>query len=346
MKKKDNYKQLKKIARIINSISCFIMLLIIIFLLVRYDVFQEKYTIINQEYHDPLTANYNTASLDNSKTNIAIKYGYELFQNTPKHIGPNNGKDEMVYAGNNLSCTNCHLQAGTKPYSGLLIGIINRFPQFRGRENKMGIIEERINGCMERSMNGKKLPIDGEEMKAFVSYLSWLSRYAPEDGKLKGVGYASIEIPNRVVNLDRGASIFKTKCSVCHGIDGKGIKLNNSPVYQYPPLWGEDSFNNGAGMTRVITAAQFIKSNMPFGATYENPLLTDEEAYDVAGYINQQERPLKSNPENDFPDLKRKPVSTPYPPYADDFSIQQHQMGPFQPIMDYYMLKHGMKKTK
>jgi len=99
-------------------------------------------------------------------------------------------------------------------------------------------------------------------------------------------------------------------------------------------------------MNRVITAAQFIKSNMPFGATYQEPILTDEESYDVAGYINQQQRPQKVNPENDFPDLKRKPVSTPYPPYADDFSVQQHQMGPFQPIMEYYMLKYGMKKTK
>jgi thiosulfate dehydrogenase len=346
MDKKDKYKKLKKIARIINSVSCFIMLLIVIFLLIRYDVFEEKYTTIDQEFHDPLTANYNTAALDNSKSNIEIKYGYELFLNTPKYLGPDNSKGNIVYAGNNLACNNCHMDAGTKPYSGLLIGIINRFPQFRGRENKIGTIEERINGCMERSMNGKKLPIDGKEMKGFVSYLKWLSRYAPKDGKLKGVGYASIEIPNRAVNLEHGESIFKTKCAICHGNNGEGIKLNNSSAYLYPPLWGDDSFNNGAGMTRVITAAEFIKTNMPFGATFENPLLTDEESYDVAGYINQQERPTKANPEKDFPDLKRKPVSTPYPPYADNFSVQQHQMGPFQPIMDYYMLKYDMKKTK
>ena len=346
MDKKDNYKQLKKIARIVNSISCFIMLLIVIFLLVRYDVFLEKHTVVNQEHQDPFTANYNTAALDNSKANSGIKYGFELFQNTPKYIGPDNGKSNMAYAGNNLSCTNCHLEAGTKQYSGLLIGIINRFPQFRGRENKIGTIEERINGCMERSMNGKKLPVDGQEMNAFVSYLKWLSRFSPKDGKLKGVGYASIKIPNRAVNLDQGEQIFITKCTICHGNDGKGIKFKNALGYQYPPLWGDDSFNNGAGMTRVITSAQFIKTNMPFGATYESPLLTDEESYDVAGYINQQERPKKSNPEIDFPDLKRKPVSTPYPPYEDDFSIRQHQMGPFQPIIEYYKKKYGMKKTK
>jgi thiosulfate dehydrogenase len=346
MEKKDTFEKIKKIAKIVNSLSCFIMLLIVVFLLNKYEIFQENYTVVNEASHDPFTANYNTAALDNSNENSDIKYGFELFKNTPNYIGPNNGKNEMIYTGNNLSCNNCHLQGGTKPYSGMLIGVINRYPQFRGRENKIGTIEERINGCMERSMNGKKLPVDGKEMKAFVSYLNWLSRYAPEDGKLKGVGSTPIKIPNRAVSLEQGESIFITKCTVCHGNNGKGIKLTNSQGYQYPPLWGDDSFNNGAGMTRVITAAQFIKSNMPFGATFENPLLSDEEAYDVAGYINQQERPIKANKENDFPDLKRKPVSTPYPPYVDDFSIQQHQLGPFQPIIDYYKLKYDMKKTK
>ena len=110
--------------------------------------------------------------------------------------------------------------------------------------------------------------------------------------------------------------------------------------------YGDNSYNNGAGMTRVITAAQFIKGNMPFGTTYDAPVLTDEEAYDVAGFINSQNRPKKANPEKDFPDLKKKPVSTPYPPFADNFPIEQHQMGPFQPIMNYYKQKFKITKTK
>jgi thiosulfate dehydrogenase len=195
-------------------------------------------------------------------------------------------------------------------------------------------------------MNGKKIPKDSKEMKAFVSYLEWLSRYAPEDGKLEGLGYSSIEIPNRPIDYNNGEEIFKSKCALCHGVNGEGVKSNDSPVYIYPPLWGNDSYNNGAGMTRVITAAQFIKTNMPFGATYENPILTDEECYDVAGYINQQERPIKENLEADFPDLTKKPVSAPYPPYADKFSVEQHQIGPFQPIMDFYKQRFGIIKKK
>lgn len=290
--------------------------------------------------------NYDVESLDDSNSNSIIKYGYALFNETPKYIGPDNENPNLSFQGNRLACKNCHLNSGTKPYSAPLIGIIQRFPQFRGRENKMGTIQDRINGCMERSMNGQMLPSDSEEMKAIVKYLEFLSRYAPKDGNIEGQGFVKLKIPERPVNLINGKSIFKNNCAVCHTISGLGFKNPNSYTYEYPPLWGSDSYNHGAGMARVITAAQFIKANMPFGTTYDNPVLTDEEAYDVAGYINTQQRPLKSYPEKDFPDLKKKPVSTPYPPYADSFSTEQHQIGPFQPIMEYYKKTYNITKTK
>lgn len=314
-------------------------------LLFQKNIFQPEYVEVSAENIDPLRADYDTYFLDDTPKNQQIKYGYELFTNTAQYLGPKNGKLESTYSGNNLSCTNCHLMAGTKAYSGMLIGVINRFPQFRGRENKIGTIEERINGCMERSMNGKALPPTGKDMQAFVAYLEWLSRYAPEDGKVEGLGYTRIQLPNRAVDLEKGKSLFLKECAACHGEDGQGIALTDHAGYLYPPLWGEDSYNLGAGMARVITAAEFIKTNMPYGASYEDPKLTDEQCYDLAGYINQQERPGKFREELDFPDLKKKPVSTPYPPYADTFPVSQHQMGPFQPIMEYYRNEYGITKT-
>ncbi len=290
--------------------------------------------------------NYDVWVLDNSKENKEIKYGFKVFRNTSKYLGPGRENAGMAYAGNNLSCTNCHLGSGTKPYAAPLIGIIQRFPQYRGRENKIGTIEERTNGCMERSMNGSMMPPDSKEMKAMIAYMNWLGRYAPEDGKIEGQGFVEIEIPDRGVDPENGKRVFSSHCIICHGSNGQGTKSVDEFAYQYPPLWGKDSYNDGAGMTRVLTAAQFIKANMPFGATYENPVLTDEEAYDVAGYINQQERPEKANREKDFPDLKKKPVSTPYPPYADTFSLAQHQLGPFKPIMDYYKNEYNIVKSK
>jgi len=107
--------------------------------------------------------------------------------------------------------------------------------------------------------------------------------------------------------------------------------------YVFPPLWGDDSFNNGAGMARVLTAARFIKARMPFG----RPDLTDDEAFDVAAYINSKPRPQMSisQLEKDYPDRSTKPVDSPYGPYADPFPAEQHRFGPFAPIEAFYKKK-------
>jgi thiosulfate dehydrogenase len=334
------------ITKVILNTLCAVSVLALVVLLLFFNITPKNTVTTSDNISDIFFKNYDISNLKNPEENNNLKYGFELFTSTPKYIGPANGNPDMVYTGNRLSCKNCHLNSGTKPYSAPLIGVIQRFPQFRGRENKVGTIEERINGCMERSMNGKALPIESKEMKAFVLYLKWLSRFAPEDGNIKGKGFVKINIPNRAVNLENGRQVFAKNCIVCHTANGNGLMSPDGFTYLYPPLWGNDSYNHGAGMARVITAAQFIKANMPFGTTYKAPVLTDEEAYDVAGYINQQERPKKSNPEKDFPDLKKKPVSTPYPPYADKFSVEQHQVGPFQPIIDYYKKEYNITKTK
>lgn len=335
----------RKIVLLCTSLSS-LLLVTVILLLVNFNVFSKSETGPVTDVDAIFYKNYDVTRLDHSAESETIKYGHELFINTPKYLGPNNGNPDMVFAGNNLSCNNCHLLAGTKPYSMPLIGIIQRFPQFRGRENKIGTIEERINGCFERSMNGRILPENSTEMKAMVRYLSFLSRYAPKDGIVRGQGYTDIEIPNRAVDLEHGKTVFETHCVLCHGPEGQGQKYPDGLVYQYPPLWGNDSFNNGAGMNRVLTAAEFIKGNMPFGTTVNTIKLTDEEAYDVAGYINSMQRPVKLNLEQDFPDLLKKPVSTPYGPYADSFSVEQHQKGPFQPIINFYKQKYNINKTK
>jgi thiosulfate dehydrogenase len=280
---------------------------------------------------------------DGSEQSERTRYGFELFYDTPTHLGPENKNGWEAYSGNHLACSNCHLHGGTKAYAAPLIGVVQRFPQYRGREDKMGTIEERINGCFERSMNGRMLDPTSEEMKAFVAYLNWLGR--DSDGKHAEKGFVALEIPKRAVDLKHGKQVFEKQCALCHGADGQG-KRGTDSYYQYPPLWGPDSYNNGAGMTRVLTAARFIKGNMPYGATYDNPILTDAEAYDVGGFINQQARPVKANLPADFPNKLKKPVSTPYPPYSDNFSFGQHQLGPFQPIIAYYWQTHGIKKTK
>jgi len=287
--------------------------------------------------------NYNVEELSHTSNAALIRYGEKLFNNTPAYLGKE--ALDIPYVGNVLSCTNCHLEGGTKAYAIPMIGVKQRFPQYRGREDKIGTLEERINGCFERSMNGNKLPEESDAMKAFIAYIGWLSRYVEKEEQVNGKGLKSMQLPNRKVDLVKGEKIYHTICATCHGKDGQGIKIDQH-TYEYPPLWGADSYNNGAGMTRVITAAQFIKYNMPYGTTYDKPLLTNDQAYDVAGFINQQTRPRKGNLNLDFPNKLKKPVSSPYLPFLDPFPINQHMLGPFNPIIDYYLDQHKILKTK
>jgi thiosulfate dehydrogenase len=210
-----------------------------------------------------------------------VKYGHALVTDTANQIGPAASDPAKRLAGNNLTCQSCHLQGGAQPYAMPLIGVWGQFPQYRGREGEVGTLEDRVNGCMERSMNGRALALDSREMKAFLAYMKWLSTGIPDGAKIVGSGTKPVQEPDRAADLRHGAEVYAEKCLACHGDNGQGQRVEAR--YQFPPLWGPDSYNDGAGMARLLNAAAFAKHNMPFGTTFDTPLLSDEEAYDVAG---------------------------------------------------------------
>lgn len=272
------------------------------------------------------------ATVGDDPDGALIKYGHRLFTDTANEIGPTNADPAKRIAGNNLACQNCHLQGGTQPYAMPVMGVPGKFPQYRAREGRVATLEDRINGCLERSMNGRAVEPQSREMQAFTSYMRWLSTGIPDGAKLVGAGTLRIKEPARAANLGRGARIFAETCSPCHGADGQGQRAQAGAGYQFPPLWGPDSYNNGAGMNRLLTAAAYAKHNMPMGTSFDSPILTDEEAYDVAGYLVSQKRPEKANLDRDFPVRLEKPIDTPYGPYVDGFSPQQHKYGPYPPL--------------
>lgn len=261
-----------------------------------------------------------------------VKYGYALFVDTPNEIGPTVSDPDKRFAGNNLACQSCHLQAGTLPYAMPLIGIWGQFPQYRPREGVVDTLEDRINGCMERSLNGRALPLGSHEMRAFSAFMKWLSTGVPDGARLVGAGTLQIKEPGRAADPARGGQIYAQVCAACHGPDGLGQRAETGVGYQFPPLWGPDSFNDGAGMSRLLTVAAYAMHNMPIGTAFDAPVLSDEAAYDVAAYLISRGRPRKSDLEMDFPIPLQKPVDTPYGPYADGFSQEQHTFGPFAPI--------------
>lgn len=262
-----------------------------------------------------------------------IRYGKQLILNSAKYIGPDGVKGK--YLGNKMNCTNCHLDAGTRPYGLNFFSTYSNYPQYRSRENEVLSIEQRVNNCVERPHSGKPLPLGSKEMIAIVSYIKWLGTGVPIGQEVRGSSGITMKYPDRVTNPKKGKTIYVEKCAICHQLNGEGKWLSDKSTYEYPPLWGPNSYQTGSSMFRVIKAAQFIKANMPFGATWDNPQLTDEEAFDVAAYINSEEHIRPSKGGADYNDIRTKYIDYPYGPYDDPFSEEQHKLGPFQPIIDY-----------
>jgi len=266
-----------------------------------------------------------------------VRRGRDLIVATYSHIGPDMPDRAMRYSGNNLACGNCHLDAGVKKFGLPIFGMAEDFPAYSARLGQEISLQDRVNSCMTRSMNGRPLPANSPQMRAIIAYLQFLSRGVRKGEKLPGLGAGTMPELARAADPARGRDIYQANCVGCHNIDGAGVQ-NSLPGlgagYAFPPLWGSDSFNDGAGMARLITAANFIHFNMPNGVDYLHPRLSVEDAWDVAALMVSKPRPHRAGLEKDFPDLLKKPVDAPYGPYADGFSEEQHKYGPYGSICE------------
>ena len=218
------------------------------------------------------------SELPDNAFGVLVREGRDIFVNTQKNAAD--------YVGNGLNCTNCHLDQGRKAGSAPLWGAYGMYPAYRKKNNKVNTFAERMQGCFEFSMNGKAPASDSHVIKALSTYAYWLATTAPVGVDLPGRLYPVIPAPEKGYDLVKGKQIYADQCSICHGAEGQGQK--SADTYVFPPLWGKDSYNWGAGMHRINTAAGFIKQNMPLG---KGGSLTDAQAWDVAAYINSQERP-------------------------------------------------------
>jgi len=197
--------------------------------------------------------------------------------------------------GNALRCVSCHLDNGLRPNAMPWVGTYARFPQYRARSGKVDLIEDRVNDCFERSMNGKALPPGGRDMRDIVAYLAFLSRGIPVGAEMDGQGLPKLR--RLAGDTTRGVALFASTCARCHGPTGQGTSIA-------PPLWGPRSYNIGAGMANVVTAASFIHAVMPIDRAQR---LTEQQAFDIATYINSRPRPLFKKRAQDFPKGGRPP---------------------------------------
>lgn len=205
--------------------------------------------------------------------------------------------------GNDLNCTSCHLNAGTVAQGSPFVGVSAFFPSYAPRAGRVITLEDRINGCFLRSMNGKPLAKGSPDLQAMVAYFDWMKGNAKASDKVPGRGVGKMDMAIRP-DPQRGKQVYTDQCAVCHGRDGEGLAQSDGHMV-YPPLWGERSFNIGAGMARTYTAAAFVKRNMPIGFHEQFPLgqggLSDQQAVDVAEYFSHQPRPDFAAKSKDWP---------------------------------------------
>lgn len=269
------------------------------------------------------------ATLDNDPEKELILYGKDLIVHTSDYFGPE-GKVRNS-STNGMNCQNCHLDAGTKVFGNNYSAVASTYPKYRARSGTVETISKRVNDCFERSLNGRALDTNSKEMHAIVSYIKWLGKEVPKGVKPPGSGLDNIVFLDRAADPVKGHLLYDQKCSSCHQKNGQGILNAGNNGFTYPPLWGGHSYNNGAGLFRLSNFAKYVKFNMPLGASHSSPLLTDEEAWDIAAYVNSQLRPSVAL-KNDWPNIAEKPFDHPYGPYADSFIERQHKYGPFKPI--------------
>ena len=230
------------------------------------------------------------ATLPATPENELIRHGWQLVVETPRLIGRSATDPAKRFAGNDLACTQCHMNAGLKAFAAPLVSAFGSYPMMAN--DQVLTLAERINGCMTRSMNGKPLPEGGREMNGFIAYMRYIGTGAPEGVRIAGMGLKSLPPAAQPPDRTRGGEVYAQICSRCHGRNGQG-ELKSPPGIGYgiPPLWGADSFNAAAGMSRLETAAAFIRANMPYETDYRSPMLTEQQAWDVAAYVTSQPRP-------------------------------------------------------
>lgn len=262
---------------------------------------------------DPNFAPPSESSIPAGPLGEVIRQGRAIFVDTPSHA--------KAYVGNGLSCSNCHLDAGRKADSAPLWGAWGMYPQYRKKNGHVNTYGERIQGCFIYSMNGKAPALDSAEIVSLEAYSSWMAKGAPVGEKMKGAGYPKEGFKSpQAPDYARGEKVYENNCALCHGDNGQGQQVAGRNVF--PPLWGLQSFNWGAGMHQIDNAAAFIKANMPFG---RGDTLADQDAWDVALFMVSHERPQDPRFDGDVHETRMKHHDTPMSLYG--IEIQGHVLG-------------------
>jgi thiosulfate dehydrogenase len=233
------------------------------------------------------------SAIDSSPFGRQVAFGRAIFDN-PQTYAHN-------FVGADLKCSNCHLGEGRVANSAPMWGAYVAYPQYRAKNGHVNTFAERLQGCFRYSENGKAPPLGDPVLVALESYAYFLAKGAPTGVKIAGAGYPKLAKPPLQPDYARGQDVYGANCAMCHGFDGHGQSARGRLVF--PPVWGPSSYNWGAGMAQINNAAGFIKANMPLG---KGGSLTDQQAWDVALFIDSQPRPQDPRFTGDIAETRKK----------------------------------------
>jgi len=250
------------------------------------------------------------ASLDTSPLSEEIRRGFRIFTNTPR--------EAPRLAPGGMSCSHCHMNGGQREKSLPLVGVTGMFPEYNRRAGRLFSLGDRITECFLRSenttggtLNPAELPTPtSSEVLAVSAYLTWLSR-GSEVGRnpwwrgQNAIATATL-IPVDKLDPRQGEAIYGDRCVTCHGTDGQGVEIGDKKA---GPLWGPGSWNDGAGAARVYTLAGMIRYSMPY---LDPGNMTDQDAQQLAAFINSKPRPAFPFKERDYRTEKVPPDAVYY----------------------------------
>jgi thiosulfate dehydrogenase len=211
----------------------------------------------------------------------SVELGRRLFTETPTYLSH--------YTASRIACASCHEGAGTAPLASPVVGSSRAYPQWSKRAGRVISLEDRVQECMTRSENGSPLPSGGLEMQAMLAYIGWLSE--PHPGQRPFVGRGLEKMAAVTPDPGHGAGVYAGQCAGCHGEHGEGARR------PFPPVWGPESFNDGAGMNTLPKLSAFIHHNMPQN---RKGVLSVQDSYDVAAFLMQQPRPAFNHSNDRF----------------------------------------------
>jgi thiosulfate dehydrogenase len=261
-------------------------------------------------------------SLDDSRLSKEIKWGFQIFTNTPQ--------EAPQFAPGKGSCNNCHLNGGQRERAMPLVGVAAMFPEYNRRAGRLISLADRVVDCFLRSQNATgRLTADADgqgsqevtahlpsptsrEVLALSAYITWLSSGRQMGNNPTWRGQNTIRndalVPIEKLDRTRGESIYIERCSSCHGAEGQGVQIGTKKA---GPLWGQDSWNDGAGAARVYTLAGIIRYSMPY---LDPGSLSDEDAQHVAAFIDSKPRPAYPFKDQDYL-VEKLPVDSVYYPH-------------------------------